>query len=153
MCLNTYFQFLNNITRIFIYFSTPTYFQKIQTTLLEQRNQTAPKLLRKCFMGIIKTQLIWNPKLLGKCFMVNTSLYHKYYELYIIWDNLERYSWILHIQSYLSTHPLRVFIFYLFFNQNKIKRWKKFLVNEEKNYLIKQSHGSFLSWLMVPTYL
>ena len=35
MCLNTCFQFLNNITRIFIHFFTHTYFQKIQITLLK----------------------------------------------------------------------------------------------------------------------
>ena len=32
----------NNITRIFTYFFTHTYFQKIQTKLLEQYYQTAP---------------------------------------------------------------------------------------------------------------
>ena len=32
MWLNTRFQFLNNITRIFIYFFTHTYFQKINIT-------------------------------------------------------------------------------------------------------------------------
>ena len=35
MCLNTCFQFLNNITHVSTYFFTNTYFQKIQTTLLE----------------------------------------------------------------------------------------------------------------------
>ena len=39
--LNTCFQFLNNIVRIFTYFFIHTYFQKIQTTLLEQRYQMA----------------------------------------------------------------------------------------------------------------
>ena len=33
MCLNAYFQFLNNIICIFTYFFIYTYFQKIQTTL------------------------------------------------------------------------------------------------------------------------
>ena len=33
MCLNTRFQFLNNVIHIFKYFFTYTYFQKIQTTL------------------------------------------------------------------------------------------------------------------------
>ena len=45
-CLIMYFeqqfQCLNNITRIFTHFFTHTYFQKIQTTLLEQHYQTAP---------------------------------------------------------------------------------------------------------------
>ena len=40
---NNMFQFLNNIIRIFIHFFTHTYFKKIQTTLLEQRYQMAPK--------------------------------------------------------------------------------------------------------------
>ena len=35
--LSNTFQFLNNIARIFMHFFTHTYFQKIQTTLLEQR--------------------------------------------------------------------------------------------------------------------
>ena len=35
MHLNNNFQFLNNITRIFIHFFTHTYFRKIQITLLE----------------------------------------------------------------------------------------------------------------------
>ena len=38
--LTTSFQFLNNIIRIFAHI----HFQKIQTTLLEQRYQMAPKL-------------------------------------------------------------------------------------------------------------
>ena len=100
-------------------------------------------------MGIIKTQLIWNPRLLGKCFMVNTSLYHKYCELYIIWDNLECNSWRLHIQSYLSTHPLRVFIFYLFFNQNKIKWWKKDSLLMKKKITLWNNlmdHSSHVWW-------
>ena len=42
MCLNTCFQFLNNITCIFTYFFTYTYFQKIQTKLLKQYYQIAP---------------------------------------------------------------------------------------------------------------
>ena len=41
--LTIYFQFLNNITPIFIYFFTLAYFKRIQTTLLEQRYQMAPK--------------------------------------------------------------------------------------------------------------
>ena len=45
MCLNICFQFLNNITRISIYFFTHTYFQKIQTTLLKQHYQTALSFL------------------------------------------------------------------------------------------------------------
>ena len=40
MCLYTCFQFLNNITHIF----THAYFQKIQTTLLEQCYQTATNI-------------------------------------------------------------------------------------------------------------
>jgi len=36
MSLNTCFEFLNNIIRIFTHFFTYTYFQKIQTTLLKQ---------------------------------------------------------------------------------------------------------------------
>ena len=87
--------------------------------------------------------------LLGKCFIVNTCL-----EVCIIWDNLDHDSWRIHILSYLSTHPWE-FIFYIFFDQYKIKRWQKikFLVNvEKKNYLMKQSHGLFLSYLFVPTW-
>ena len=38
--LNNIFQFLNNITRISTHFFTHTYFQEIQTTLLEQHYQT-----------------------------------------------------------------------------------------------------------------
>ena len=45
ICLNICFQFLNNITRISIYFFTHTYFQKIQTTLLKQHYQTALSFL------------------------------------------------------------------------------------------------------------
>ena len=41
-CLNNSFQFLNNITRIFTHFFTHTYFQKIQTTLLEIFYQMGP---------------------------------------------------------------------------------------------------------------
>ena len=41
-CLNNSFQCLNNITRIFIYFFTHMYFQKIQTTLLEISYQMDP---------------------------------------------------------------------------------------------------------------
>ena len=44
-CLNNSFQYLNNITRIFIHFFTHMYFQKIQTTLLEISYQTDPNLL------------------------------------------------------------------------------------------------------------
>ena len=40
------FQYLNNITHIFIHFFTHTYFQKIQITLLEQHYQTLPKILQ-----------------------------------------------------------------------------------------------------------
>ena len=40
--LNTYFQFLNNIIHISTHFFTHTYFQKIQTTLLEQYYQMGP---------------------------------------------------------------------------------------------------------------
>ena len=39
MCLNTYFQFLNNIIRISTRFFIHTYFQKIQITILEQHYQ------------------------------------------------------------------------------------------------------------------
>ena len=58
MCLNTCFQFLNNITRIFTHFFTYPYFQKIQTTLLKQHYQRAiifkkgAKILLKKFKGI-----------------------------------------------------------------------------------------------------
>ena len=45
MCLNTCFQFLNNILHIFTHLFTHTYFQKIQITLLKQRYQTAPYFL------------------------------------------------------------------------------------------------------------
>ena len=38
--LNTHFQFLNNIIRIFIYFFTHTYFKKLQPTLLKLFYQT-----------------------------------------------------------------------------------------------------------------
>ena len=41
------FQCLNNITRIFRYFFTYTYFQKIQTRLLEQQYQMGPKFYKK----------------------------------------------------------------------------------------------------------
>ena len=47
--------------------------------------------------------------LLGKFFIVNTCL-----ELCIIWDNLDRDGWRLRTLSYLSTHPLRVYILYFF---------------------------------------
>ena len=40
--LNNSFQYLNNITLIFRLFFTHTYFQNIQTTLLEQHYQTNP---------------------------------------------------------------------------------------------------------------
>ena len=49
--LNNSFQCLNNITRIFIYFFTHTYFQKIQTTLLEQHYKAAP------YFGILMVSL------------------------------------------------------------------------------------------------
>ena len=42
ICLNTCFQFLNNITCLSTHYFTHTYFQKIQTTLLEQYYQTDP---------------------------------------------------------------------------------------------------------------
>ena len=45
-----FFQFLNNIIRIFTYFFTYMYFQKIQTILLEQCYQTAPKYLQFCLL-------------------------------------------------------------------------------------------------------
>ena len=45
MHLNNSFQFLNNITRISTHFFTHTYFQKIQTTLLEQYYQTGQTTL------------------------------------------------------------------------------------------------------------
>ena len=75
--------------------------------------------------------------LLEKCFIANTCL-----ELCIIWENLDRDSWRLRTLSYISTNPWE-FLFYSFFNQYKIKSWRKikFLVNEGKNYLLKQSHG------------
>ena len=41
--LSNTFQFLNNITCIFLYFLTYTYFQKIQITLLEQHYQMSVK--------------------------------------------------------------------------------------------------------------
>ena len=45
MHLNNSFQFLNNITRIFIHFFTYMYFQKIQITLQEQYYQTGQTTL------------------------------------------------------------------------------------------------------------
>ena len=39
MCLNTCFQFSNNITHIFTYFYAHTDFQKIYTILIEQSYQ------------------------------------------------------------------------------------------------------------------
>ena len=43
--LNNGFQCLNNITLIFIHFFTHIYFQKIQTTLLEQHYQIGQRIL------------------------------------------------------------------------------------------------------------
>ena len=54
MYLNICFQFLNNITCIFIYFFINIYFQKIQTILLEQYYQAKLSILKK-IKKIVKT--------------------------------------------------------------------------------------------------
>ena len=86
--------------------------------------------------------------LLGKCFIANTCL-----ELCIIWENLDRDSWRLRTLSYISTNPWE-FLFYSFFNQYKIKSWRKikFLVNEGKKLPSETISWTFLSYLFVPTW-
>ena len=69
--LNNSFQYLNNITCIFTHFFTHTYFQKLQTTLLEQHYQTSPKYLRHrgstpwirtiCTFFLAKNNVLFDP--------------------------------------------------------------------------------------------
>ena len=104
MCLNTCFQFLNNITCIFTHFFTYTYFQKIQITLLEQYYQTGPKGLNLLWgVCLILFLMGTDPCMVVSCLLViswrHGLLYHTFnynYEFHI-------FTLKLHV---LSSSPL-----------------------------------------------
>ena len=83
MCLNTCFQFLNNITCIFTHFFTHTYFQKTQITLPEQYYQTGPKGLNLLWgVCLILFLMGTDPYMVVSCLLVISwrpgLLYHTY---------------------------------------------------------------------------